>query len=184
MTRRPPRSTRTDTLFPYTTLFRSRVAERHGLGAPLGSHHLDALRARERGSSGDDTDASGGEQLVDAGPQRAHGTVVPSARRCECGVAVELRPQQLARSVDGFSCLEQALGRYAALVEADTAERARLDPRDLRAVLGSPDRRGLATWATTAGEDLGVARAPHAMASIGRLTIGRASGRERGGQDK
>src|SRR3546814_10445672 len=31
MIRRPPRSTRTDTLFPYTTLFRSgRVMERHG----------------------------------------------------------------------------------------------------------------------------------------------------------
>src|SRR3546814_14840275 len=29
MTRRPPRSTRTDTLFPYTTLFRSRVAAAH-----------------------------------------------------------------------------------------------------------------------------------------------------------
>src|SRR3546814_10587106 len=28
MRRRPPRSTRTDTLFPYTTLFRSEVAER------------------------------------------------------------------------------------------------------------------------------------------------------------
>src|SRR3546814_8821789 len=28
--RRPPRSTRTDTLFPYTTLFRSQPAERHG----------------------------------------------------------------------------------------------------------------------------------------------------------
>src|SRR3546814_2906769 len=28
MTRRPPRSTRTDTLFPYTTLFRSAVAIR------------------------------------------------------------------------------------------------------------------------------------------------------------
>src|SRR3546814_3998649 len=27
MIRRPPRSTRTDTLFPYTTLFRSRLAE-------------------------------------------------------------------------------------------------------------------------------------------------------------
>src|SRR3546814_8445206 len=27
MLRRPPRSTRTDTLFPYTTLFRSRVRE-------------------------------------------------------------------------------------------------------------------------------------------------------------
>src|SRR3546814_8633038 len=28
MIRRPPRSTRTDTLFPYTTLFRSHLAER------------------------------------------------------------------------------------------------------------------------------------------------------------
>src|SRR3546814_15893843 len=30
MTRRPPRSTRTDTLFPYTTLFRSRCGRRTG----------------------------------------------------------------------------------------------------------------------------------------------------------
>src|SRR3546814_14952569 len=30
MIRRPPRSTRTDTLFPYTTLFRSKVARGHG----------------------------------------------------------------------------------------------------------------------------------------------------------
>src|SRR3546814_12907518 len=43
--RRPPRSTRTDTLFPYTTLFRS-IAER-GLGAGaepvfgLAGHHVD-----------------------------------------------------------------------------------------------------------------------------------------------
>src|SRR3546814_6473478 len=29
MIRRPPRSTRTDTLFPYTTLFRSRKKRRH-----------------------------------------------------------------------------------------------------------------------------------------------------------
>src|SRR3546814_12485447 len=29
MIRRPPRSTRTDTLFPYTTLFRSRLLEIH-----------------------------------------------------------------------------------------------------------------------------------------------------------
>src|SRR3546814_3454128 len=32
MIRRPPRSTRTDTLFPYTTLFRS-FAQHHALGA-------------------------------------------------------------------------------------------------------------------------------------------------------
>src|SRR3546814_10726256 len=30
MIRRPPVSTRTDTLFPYTTLFRSRIIDRHG----------------------------------------------------------------------------------------------------------------------------------------------------------
>src|SRR3546814_76764 len=34
MIRRPPRSTRTDTLFPYTTLFRSDAAQRH----PARSH--------------------------------------------------------------------------------------------------------------------------------------------------
>src|SRR3546814_13864563 len=35
MIRRPPRSTRTDTLFPYTTLFRSNylITPRHGLRA-------------------------------------------------------------------------------------------------------------------------------------------------------
>src|SRR3546814_19336179 len=47
MKRRPPRSTRTDTLFPYTTLFRSlaaRLALRHGHAANSagGSHHAQA----------------------------------------------------------------------------------------------------------------------------------------------
>src|SRR3546814_19027915 len=36
MLRRPPRSTRTDTLFPYTTLFRSVVVLREGNEAPRG----------------------------------------------------------------------------------------------------------------------------------------------------
>src|SRR3546814_18501088 len=36
MIRRPPRSTRTDTLFPYTTLFRSRIAGLVGLDQRLG----------------------------------------------------------------------------------------------------------------------------------------------------
>src|SRR3546814_12697423 len=39
MIRRPPRSTRTDTLFPYTTLFRSR-------GADLGGGQGERARAR------------------------------------------------------------------------------------------------------------------------------------------
>src|SRR3546814_11590419 len=32
MIRRPPRSTRTDTLFPYTTLFRSRIGQKDRVG--------------------------------------------------------------------------------------------------------------------------------------------------------
>src|SRR3546814_9484341 len=34
MLRRPPRSTRTDTLFPYTTLFRSIAYQHHARGIP------------------------------------------------------------------------------------------------------------------------------------------------------
>src|SRR3546814_10562786 len=51
MIRRPPRSTRTDTLFPYTTLFRSvgrvqrdELKERRGLLADLDPLTLDILR--------------------------------------------------------------------------------------------------------------------------------------------
>src|SRR3546814_8192932 len=44
MIRRPPRSTRTDTLFPYTTLFRSLgLVERDVLLGPLGAELLDVL---------------------------------------------------------------------------------------------------------------------------------------------
>src|SRR3546814_11902697 len=41
MIRRPPRSTRTDTLFPYTTLFRS-ILDGAVLGGHLGAQRLDA----------------------------------------------------------------------------------------------------------------------------------------------
>src|SRR3546814_11847739 len=40
MIRRPPRSTRTDTLFPYTTLFRSNSAIGGSTNAPI---HLNAI---------------------------------------------------------------------------------------------------------------------------------------------
>src|SRR3546814_14230540 len=47
MIRRPPRSTRTDTLFPYTTLFRSRLVEpaQCRLRILLRGQHLDEERA-------------------------------------------------------------------------------------------------------------------------------------------
>src|SRR3546814_3579031 len=42
MIRRPPRSTRTDTLFPYTTLFRS-----HALDGEVALHELQLLLQRD-----------------------------------------------------------------------------------------------------------------------------------------
>src|SRR3546814_17495260 len=59
MIRRPPRSTRTDTLFPYTTLFRS-----WGLidsGKPFSSHRLQArvkITSHELGRTGCPTSVS------------------------------------------------------------------------------------------------------------------------------
>src|SRR3546814_11382243 len=44
MIRRPPRSTRTDTLFPYTTLFRSAV----GAGADITAQRVAAVRQLPR----------------------------------------------------------------------------------------------------------------------------------------
>src|SRR3546814_2375849 len=61
MIRRPPRSTRTDTLFPYTTLFRSRPEHRRQAraavrcaGAGAGDRRgLEDARARQRGPGAD-----------------------------------------------------------------------------------------------------------------------------------
>src|SRR3546814_20682893 len=47
MIRRPPRSTRTDTLFPYTTLFRSEARRHRVHGGPGASLELLHKRGRE-----------------------------------------------------------------------------------------------------------------------------------------
>src|SRR3546814_3627216 len=50
MIRRPPRSTRTDTLFPYTTLFRSPVAEGRRLCRDDQVGRRDLPRRRDAGA--------------------------------------------------------------------------------------------------------------------------------------
>src|SRR3546814_3774324 len=66
MIRRPPRSTRTDTLFPYTTLFRSRLQQRPPQGLS---------RAVERPGARADIDAVQGVRGLGSGP------INPSLRR-------------------------------------------------------------------------------------------------------
>src|SRR3546814_3757492 len=63
MIRRPPRSTRTDTLFPYTTLFRSQRA------TPGGGIHAGTVRGAHRPAAHRDRRAAGtgaGERLAGA----------------------------------------------------------------------------------------------------------------------
>src|SRR3546814_943364 len=66
MLRRPPRSTRTDTLFPYTTLFRSLIGDLFGEGGLLA---LDQTKRR----------AVQIEQIVDI-----NGAVAEDILKCEC----------------------------------------------------------------------------------------------------
>src|SRR3546814_12001407 len=68
MIRRPPRSTRTDTLFPYTTLFRSSAGQ-HGRHADIFSRALDGSTGRRCGAERPDPGGGGpgGLRLLDAG---------------------------------------------------------------------------------------------------------------------
>src|SRR3546814_1717557 len=54
MSRRPPRSTRTDTLFPYTPRFRSRRRRPTGRAADHAVHHLRRTRPRTGGAEAGD----------------------------------------------------------------------------------------------------------------------------------
>src|SRR3546814_3974399 len=70
MIRRPPRSTRTDTLFPYTTLFRSGQLHIAPTGQALQLEGSDAVGAHRRALLHFDGDADGGRPIrieVDGG---------------------------------------------------------------------------------------------------------------------
>src|SRR3546814_5409124 len=67
MIRRPPRSTRTDTLFPYTTLFRSPLAVRTVIG-PSSATFSESMLYRPPGAA------------IFAGPSESW---MPAARRSE-----------------------------------------------------------------------------------------------------
>src|SRR3546814_15683355 len=80
MSRRPPRSTRTDTLFPYTTLFRSAAGGRHHLGrrqAVVGVGDAEGVERQDEGTYQGDAgiepgaigEAAGGHGDEEAGGQ-------------------------------------------------------------------------------------------------------------------
>src|SRR3546814_8005969 len=88
MIRRPPRSTRTDTLFPYTTLFRSRLRSRRLLPVSVeGQGH-----GQEAGRGGRPPRAGGAvlHRRRRLAPGRA-AAVGPAPRRLDLDVAHEQR---------------------------------------------------------------------------------------------
>src|SRR3546814_10429162 len=67
MVRRPPRSTRTDTLFPYTTLFRSDKNGNDRYTTEIIADEMQMLGGRGGGSGGGSADFGGSQQPERAG---------------------------------------------------------------------------------------------------------------------
>src|SRR3546814_12536412 len=142
MIRRPPRSTRTDTLFPYTTLFRSLVGEveddlevlLRADAAAAGNHALGALQVGAVGLARGKAHVAGvrGQGCLDAGslyrcaatrrrlrPGRsAHGgadDVLGRRLDDDAGVASVGRPLEGMRSAErrlGNECVSTFLSRW------------------------------------------------------------------------
>src|SRR3546814_20404473 len=97
--RRPPRATRTDTLFPYSTLFRSDPGLRIRLAA-RGGNHAGAFAGKTAGDGGAEATAGAEHQGALAGETEIHQPI--SFRRSSCRVVM--------RSTSSIS----AAGRFGA----------------------------------------------------------------------
>src|SRR3546814_6471726 len=90
MIRRPPRSTRTDTLFPYTTLFRSQARDprlAHRRGGPRRCPHSRAPDRRRQGEiRREDRQGARGQEGRRAGRSEEHTSELQSLMRISYAV--------------------------------------------------------------------------------------------------
>src|SRR3546814_7344640 len=95
MIRRPPRSTRTDTLFPYTTLFRSVRLEllTHGVALPLDRFAIGGVDAQKMGQLAVDGHDEGVGVIQVAGVAGAEIDIAIGVRDGG-GAAVRLRSEE------------------------------------------------------------------------------------------
>src|SRR3546814_10977665 len=99
MIRRPPRSTRTDTLFPCTTLFRSRGAlSPDRIGFALEASQF-VRNTREPGACGKEGSAQVVAGLDPGPPARSQAILVAAAG--ECAGLAGLHPQDRTSRVEG-----------------------------------------------------------------------------------
>src|SRR3546814_19774997 len=112
MIRRPPKSTRTDTLFPYTTLFRSwfieaEIAQPHFVEfQPFGSHRLLGVDVDAMADFGDlRSDAATADLEPIRPPRQQRGVVHPQ----HMGLALNCHRPRIARRRDHIAAAAIAL---------------------------------------------------------------------------
>src|SRR3546814_5452918 len=123
MRRRPPRSTRTDTLFPYTTLFRScrcihaiAICEIAG-GRKAGEHILQVARDRELADRRDDLPA------VDQEARRATAVIA--------GDQIDALPDDFGDKHAVFDLADPRVARHLARRHREVARRDAAAPRGM-----------------------------------------------------
>src|SRR3546814_15754829 len=95
MIRRPPRSTRTDTLFPYTTLFRHYTQQLERLGETGAESELAGMIVEFRDDERDPRDAA-----LAAGAERAPAyPLLSGAIRLGCWIAIRLAERVCSRNI-------------------------------------------------------------------------------------
>src|SRR3546814_19420572 len=135
MIRRPPRSTRTDTLFPYTTLFRSELEEAHLARRRDG----DGLLADEDDATGDlergEPVAQRGKQVLlgGGGTDRGHDCRADDLAALRIGARRHERPLHPGKGVHrGLHLQPRAVGRAGldtdAYAPAETQVAAGVEP--------------------------------------------------------
>src|SRR3546814_755652 len=207
MIRRPPRSTCTDTLFPYTALFRSGDGSGRPLRAASRGAHLPRPdgRAADRDERGGAADAAGRAALCGdraAGDRRRRGAALSAAPVVEAARVVDLARRRAvrARRGDGLAracAIARDLAR-AAGAQAGGAFRMRsrwvlFVPLAIMALLFGAFVYRLTVPAETLIESQWIDKPmplfdlPPATGGVAGLKssdqIGRAAGRERGCQD-
>src|SRR3546814_13899931 len=107
MIRRPPRSTRTDTLFPYTTLFRSLLARLRGQRLQFGEAMFEPFAVACRFGDGG---ARGGKLFLGGAPRRiccCHGAGVGARISVEQGAMPGGCEQPAIVAIGRASCRER-----------------------------------------------------------------------------
>src|SRR3546814_835041 len=146
MIRRPPRSTRTDTLFPYTTLFRSDLAHRHA-DVRARAFDVDLARAGDR-------PGHGFGQLLGLLQQRrgncVHG-VRPGNESDEAAAQGSAWPAPARRATTGLAPLQAILRSFPTPASPGSGSKGLSQP----AIAGTPASGGICPRRAAAGQSRG-----------------------------